>query len=710
VAGVGDAAWWGAIAGFLAPVAIAAFIYVGGQNRPGYDAWQCTITELGDGADAVATWFLIVNVGVGFLLGWFAIATHEVLHLSRWVTGFIIATGVGSVVVGLTACRRGCCIPGVRGQARRWVHTVHLVAVGVILLCMVLVPWVTWRHRQSESSLQLLRWWSLPVAILVGLLGVLTISSRRQQDAGNGAAWITPGRWERLAWVAGYSWLVVAAGTVFWGSRAWIPGSVSVVVTFIGIWWPSGHRGDQPFDPADCQAGVLRPLSGIAAGSMLVGRIKSPARFRDELEEALQQEKPLLSGWTSDAPRDHFVTLGLSRRGLGVLGVNYRWRSRFVEDAFEQGMSERANVLGDIGESAHDCWDEKWREPERIHVAFWVQAVSPNIRTEVVDKVKAQFRSVDHYFEERTERTDRSTQSKEHFGFADGIGQPWVSRVPLPKTPKKKQEHSLIEAMKHGGGKISPTGRQKEIELGEFILGQLDETGDIFPVPDPGDLFRGGTYMVVRKLEQDVRAFSGYSAKLSGRAGPSGSAAGPEDLRERRGRVEVRLVGRHREGTPLESPDPVAPGRNSFRYGYDQRGLLCPLGAHVRRANPRDALGMRGVMANRRRIIRRGMPYGQRYDDAPDETRGLLFVCFNARIAEQFEFIQRQWLNDGRPFGLGTNPDPVVGAWPQDEKRAVLLQQESHPIVGPTPSKAIVRTRGGEYFFVPSLPGLRWLL
>ena len=99
---------------------------------------------------------------------------------------------------------------------------------------------------------------------------------------------------------------------------------------------------------------------------------------------------------------------------------------------------------------------------------------------------------------------------------------------------------------------------------------------------------------------------------------------------------------------------------NDFRYGGDPRGRACPLGAHIRRANPRDGLPGGAQRTRRHRIIRRGMPYG------PDERagdRGLIFVCFNASIVRQFEVVNG-WLMDGDIFGLGRDPDMLAGPRP----------------------------------------------
>ena len=173
----------------------------------------------------------------------------------------------------------------------------------------------------------------------------------------------------------------------------------------------------------------------------------------------------------------------------------------------------------------------------------------------------------------------------------------------------------------------------------------------------------------------------------------------------------AKVIGRWRNGAPLvttpaASPaqfDPTAPGTNDFRYRTaDPDGLRCPLGAHIRRSNPRDALGFDGKLSFRHRIIRRGMPYGTElpegvYEDDGQE-RGLVFVCFNASLSRQFESIQRQWLNDGNSFHLGEDSDYIVGG---SGKMTIQGKPPFFLAQGP-----FVTTRGGEYLFVPGITAL----
>jgi deferrochelatase/peroxidase EfeB len=179
------------------------------------------------------------------------------------------------------------------------------------------------------------------------------------------------------------------------------------------------------------------------------------------------------------------------------------------------------------------------------------------------------------------------------------------------------------------------------------------------------------------------------------------------------------MVGRWQSGAPLalvpDGDDPELGGdprrNNEFGYGDDPRGFKCPVGAHARRANPRDALDEEGSVDVRlHRMIRRGTSYGPMLPEGVTEDdgieRGIVFVFAGAHIKRQFEFVKTQWLNDGIFIGAPQESDPLVG--PRDEPGSFTIPQR--PIrrrLQDVPP--FVVTRGGEYCFVPSVSALRWL-
>jgi Dyp-type peroxidase family len=214
--------------------------------------------------------------------------------------------------------------------------------------------------------------------------------------------------------------------------------------------------------------------------------------------------------------------------------------------------------------------------------------------------------------------------------------------------------------------------------------------------------------MVYRKLAMDVAAFRRCMAEQGERY-----PGGPEAL-------SAKVVGRWTDGTPLsvspDAPDPdvvADPLRiNDFTYGDDPQGLKCPLGAHIRRANPRDTDGFfGGKLSDRHRIIRRGRPYGPVMEDGVTEDdgveRGLVFVCFQSNIWRQFETIQALWVDDGDPFGLGADKDFLIGEPHGNGAGKMTIQGDPPFILRPQPR--FVTLRGGEYLFRPSISALRWL-
>ena len=270
------------------------------------------------------------------------------------------------------------------------------------------------------------------------------------------------------------------------------------------------------------------------------------------------------------------------------------------------------------------------------------------------------------------------------FGFKDGIGQPAVE----------------------GSGRAPSNPGERPLKAGEIILGYPDESGELPPMPSPEVLGRNGTYVVFRKLHTRVAAYRQYlAAKAETRA---------DQLL-----LGAKMVGRWQSGAPLavtpDRDDPDLGGdphrNNAFGYGDDPRGFKCPVGAHARRANPRDAFDDDGsVNVRLHRMIRRGTSYGPMLPDGVMEDdgvdRGIMFVFAGAHLKRQFEFVKTQWLNDGIFIGAPLEKDPLVG--PNDRTGVFTVPQ--HPIRRRlTQLPPFVVTRGGEYCFAPGLRAMRWL-
>ena len=98
-------------------------------------------------------------------------------------------------------------------------------------------------------------------------------------------------------------------------------------------------------------------------------------------------------------------------------------------------------------------------------------------------------------------------------------------------------------------------------------------------------------------------------------------------------------------------------------------------------------------------------------------SRGLLFLCFQANIEKQFEFIQRTWVDNPNfpdnvfnlPFKDDTGDDPLIGQdlnekqrWPEKWGNSGAGREKFN-------FEAAVTLKGGEYFFAPSKPFLAGL-
>lgn len=391
------------------------------------------------------------------------------------------------------------------------------------------------------------------------------------------------------------------------------------------------------------------------------------------------------------------LNLMLSYRGLAALGLPQEVLQSLPEE-FRTGMAGRAALLGDTGRDAPEHWTDGFGT-DRIHLGVAVYALDETAlqeRLEHLAAVAARTGGLAQVSEQRANRLVREGPDglkhyPEHFGYSDGLGQPGFSGVPVKLAA--------------GAGSPESDGTWRDLALGEFLLGYENEAGEIASSGLPADLVTDATYVVYRKLQQDVPAFRRF-LRQQGEGYPGGEL-----------KLAAKIVGRWPDGTPLAlSPDAPNPDlawddqrNNNFRYAEDPNGFRCPVGAHIRRANPRDALPFGASMVNSHRLIRRGIPYGPALpegelgDDGAD--RGFLFICYQANIARQFEFVQSLWLNDGNKFGIGDDLDPLVGQGAGSGKMTITGAPPY--FVAPLPS--FLTVRGGEYFLRPGVKGLEYL-
>jgi Dyp-type peroxidase family len=440
-------------------------------------------------------------------------------------------------------------------------------------------------------------------------------------------------------------------------------------------------------DVADLQGGIVRGYGQrFGFARHLFARVTDPPSARMFLA-AIAGPVTTEEDW-AEHPQTT-LNVALSFRALEALGVPAAILERFP-DEFRCGMAHRADRLGD-DPRAFDA------ELSDLEVLLVVHAQSADALAQESEGWERALDRGDHGLRlAHVQEAALLGEQREHFGFTDGFSQPAIEGVAREDVrgqgiPYKRPPWPLV-----------PT-RWRAVKPGEFVLGYEDEDRALAPAPPP-PFHRNATFMVWRKLHQDVAAFRAQLAEQAALLGLE------EEL------VAAKLVGRWRDGSPLalrpDAPDPALGNdkqrANDFRYGDDPLGLHCPRGAHVRRTNPRDTLGWQGRLTARHRILRRGMPYGPALPEgAPDdgEPRGLLFVCMQASIARQFEIVQSQWCNDGNAFGLGRQADPITGP-AGGEVRHIIEGDPPHVV---SPLRSYVECRGGEYLVVPAVSALRAL-
>jgi Dyp-type peroxidase family len=404
------------------------------------------------------------------------------------------------------------------------------------------------------------------------------------------------------------------------------------------------------------------------------------------------------------------LNVAITYAGFRMLGLSPVLLDRFPL-VFRQEARARAASLGDVGVSDPQNW-EAHSGTGHVQMTVTAYADSAALLDERTTSLRELLTDGGEVEVLPAQQTHALPQMVEHFGFADGGSQPCVEGVPVSDPTR-----STVA----GGGIPVARSDWRPVKLGEFILGYADEDGHV--AEDPTSiLVRNGSYVVHRKLVQDVVAFE---ASLDRAAAESGL---PREL------VAAKVIGRWRDGVPLvlspsrsidddtdlskaKEPAPA----NDFRYlPHDRDGFACPHGAHIRRVNPRDAIvfGDRvhdtGRLTARHRIIRRGMPFGAPLDAGillgspeKDQERGLMFICYNADIERQFETIQRAWCTDGDAFYLGEDQDFLLANERSSGKMTIPVRGAPPKFI--TAPADLVVTRSMEYLFAPSIRALHRL-
>lgn len=372
-------------------------------------------------------------------------------------------------------------------------------------------------------------------------------------------------------------------------------------------------------------------------------------------------------------------------------------------------MAGRQGELGDTDESAPEHWDFGGTRPDSpredaLHLLLLLYARTPQRLEWLLDSERKRLADggLTELGSQRAARIfNADGRETEHFGFRDALSQPLVKGV-----DERRKSNSYDDPLNAGEFVLGHTNEYGERPDGPRVRASTDAGRWLHPVhgaPGWKDLGRSGSFLVLRKLEENPRAFWDFMEKH-----PLAQTDGQPDPRKAKW-LAAKVVGRWPNGAPLrpgELDEPPLHGRsvdNDFLYARgDPRGFGCPVTSHVRRANPRDSLPPdteHSLTINRRtRILRRGIPYS----DAGGQ--GILFIAINANIGRQFEFIHRNWMMsakhqglDDRDFVAQEGPGQVTLAGPG-------LRQRVHGGLA-----RFVTTRGGGYFFVPSLRALEFL-
>ncbi|PDZ61390.1 Dyp-type peroxidase [Bacillus thuringiensis] len=394
------------------------------------------------------------------------------------------------------------------------------------------------------------------------------------------------------------------------------------------------------------------------------------------------------------------------------------------DSAFVNGMAARSKMLGDRLDPQNWVIGGPTNLPDFLLIVasdtedFLIQRIN-SIKES--SKVNGGLELI-HEENGRT-RMDTNKPGHEHFGYKDGISQPGIRGLKSDK-PEDFLTARLIDPNDERAQSFSKPG-EPLIWPGQFVLGYQKQNKNDLIQPEPNsdtlsglpDWARNGSFLVFRRLQQDVAAFNKFVENMAAEVGMTPDMLG------------AKLIGRWKSGAPLiraKEEDNPSIGNDEFtsnHFSYanpesaikliqdvgnqeipsaeeDSEGKTCPFAAHIRKLNPRD---VRSAELNRTKmLLRRGIPYGKSFELAPDEERGLLFMTYQASIEDQFEFMQRDWANNINFPSGGAGEDPIVGQ--KDNEHSFKLPEKDKSL---NFMQEWVTMTGGAYFFQPSIKALR---
>jgi len=444
------------------------------------------------------------------------------------------------------------------------------------------------------------------------------------------------------------------------------------------------------------------------------------------------------------------TAVGFTYQGLTKLTPG---ASAISSEAFRQGLAARSAFLGDPTHPKDEGNPNNWRVGGVRTELDAIFVVAGDTRSAVAARVKQLAQRITSagskvaYIEDGDVREDKP--GHEHFGFDDGVSQPGI-RGRASDSPDDFITDRYISDKQVPEHFLFGYPGQDLVWPGVFVLGHATTSPDpLFPGPPTPvvpDWTRNGSFLVFRRLRQDVGLFWRTMRQEAQRlAQVPGFEGITDDV------LASRLVGRWQSGAPVNrvphadndklGSDKLA--NNNFRFdsdsvalplqsGYvdpfpqskaDPAGITCPWAAHIRKVNTRDSGSDTGGRDSTylRRILRVGVPFGKplkdRYaekkDDPQHGERGLLFLSVQASIEDQFEFLMSRWMGDqSRPkmpggHDLFVGQNDAVGE--NRVRRCVIFGSGLQQSTVATNAQWIIPTGGG-YFFLPSITALSSVL
>jgi deferrochelatase/peroxidase EfeB len=450
-------------------------------------------------------------------------------------------------------------------------------------------------------------------------------------------------------------------------------------------------------DLSDIQGIILRGYGSFTYVRHFITAVADAARARALIDSLTGSNASAISITTAATWRvkpAYTLNLGFTYDGLVALNVPSDLLAGFAQE-FASGAIGNAEAIFDVGSSAPANWEGGMASAAEVHAIFSLFAQTSN---ELEARSASLLASLAGGFRVTYSHDGKSLpDGYVHFGYRDGISQPFLAGGPSPTHP-----YPGIGANDDGS---SPPG--------DFLLGFENSFGNYYsPGAAQTKLGRNGSFGAFRILQQETAGFEQYLAQAAPAVGLT-----PDEL-------AAKFLGRWRNGVPLalspSSDAPVPPDQlNMFLYknavsgqsAPDPKGVACPIGAHIRRGNPRDEL-VAGFFTQQARVMRRNVPYGPAFNpQEPDDgiERGLIGYFINADFANQFQFLMSQWLNlDNFTGGMISGADPLIGANDASSSKFTIATSPNTSIAVNGFARFVI-TRGSAYCFLPSITGLKFI-